>query len=119
MGLDVARIERSTFDTTPGRADADADARPAAVAGARDAADLSSVEIPDSPPAEVFDAIGAAGHVARDLHAQGRELRFVPASESRDGRMRIELRDLDGDVLRTLPPSEALGVATGTPLRED
>ncbi|HEX4807130.1 MAG TPA: hypothetical protein VFU94_14620 [Conexibacter sp.] len=117
MGLDVARIEPSAFETAPGHAARGA--RTAAAADARDAADVSSAAIPDSPPAEVLDAIGAAGRVAHELRADGRELRFVPASESGDGRVRVELRDLDGTVLRTIPPSEALDVATGTPLRED
>jgi len=117
MGLDVARIEPTTFETTPERAPRGA--RAAASGGARDAADVSSSEIPSSPPADVLDAIDAAGRAARELRAQGRELRFVPASESGDGRMRIEVRDLDGNVLRTIPPSEALDVATGSPLGQD
>lgn len=114
MGLDVARIDPTTFETTPDRAPRGS--RAAASGDARDTADVSPSEIPSSPPAEVLDAIGAAGSVTRDLHAQGRELCFVPASESRDGRMRVEVRDLDGNVLRTIPPSEALDVATGSPL---
>lgn len=116
MGLDIARIEPTTFETAPARATRDA--RASAAAGTRDAADVSPSEIPSSPPAEVLDAVNAAGRVARELRAQGRELRFVPASESADGRMRVEVRDLDGTVLRTLPPSEALDVATGSPLRD-
>lgn len=113
MGLDVARIEPTTFETTPDRAPR---ASRAHAGQAQDAADVSSSEIPSSPPPEVLDAIDAAGRVAHDLRAQGRELCFVPASESRDGRMRIEVRDLDGNVLRTIPPGEALDVATGSAL---
>jgi hypothetical protein len=30
--------------------------------------------------------------------------------------VRVELRDVDGHVLREIPPSEALDAATGTPL---
>jgi hypothetical protein len=30
-----------------------------------------------------------------------------------EGRLRIELRDLDGNVLRTIPGSEALEIASG------
>lgn len=114
MGLDVARIEPTSFQTAPERAPRDA--RTAAAGDARDTADLSSAEIPSSPPAEVLDAVDAAARVARELRAQGRELRFVPASESGDGRTHVEVRDLDGNVLRTIPPSQALDVATGGPL---
>lgn len=114
MGLDVARIEPTTFETTTQRASRGA--RPAATGAPHDAAGVSSTAIPDSPPPEVLDAIGAAGRVAGDLRAQGRELCFVPAAESGDGRMRVEVHDLDGNVLRTIPPSEALDVATGSPL---
>ncbi|HXE44779.1 MAG TPA: hypothetical protein VN635_06250 [Conexibacter sp.] len=113
MGLDVARIEPTTFETTHQRAPR---AARAGAGEAQDAADVSSTEIPASPPADVLDAIDAAGRVAGELRAQGRELHFVPAAESGDGRMRIEVRDLDGNVLRTIPPSEALDVATGSPL---
>jgi len=114
MGLDVARIEPTTFETT--RGGAPRGARTASSGDARDAADVSSTEIPASPPVDVLDAMDAAARAARELRSQGRELRFVPASESGDGRMRIEVRDLEGNVLRTIPPSEALDVATGGPL---
>jgi len=114
MSLDVARIEPITPGTAPERAPRES--RTASSGVARDAADVSSSEIPSSPPAEVLDAVDAAGRAVRELHAQGRELHFVPASESDDGRMRIEVRDLDGNVLRTIPPSQALDVATGHPL---
>lgn len=116
MGLDVARIGTTGFDTAPPRAPRDA--RPRGVDGGSDALDLSSGGIPASPPPEVLEAMSAAGRVAQELHAQGRELRFVtPAESGADGgRVRIEVTDLDGDVLRTIPPSEALDVATGSPL---
>lgn len=116
MGLDVARIETTAFETAPTRAPRDA--RAGGVDGAADALDLSSSEVPAGPPPEVLEAMSAAGRVARELHAQGRALRFVTPAESgaADGRVRIELTNLDGDVLRTIPPSEALDVATGSPL---
>ena len=82
----------------------------------RDAVDVSSATIPSSPPRRGAGRVDAAARAVRELHAQGRELHFVPASESDDGHMRVEVRDLDGNVLRTIPPSEALDVATGSPL---
>ncbi len=111
MGLDVARIESNAFDPTPRRAPraarTDASAR-------ADAATLSDGEVPASPPPEVLAACDAAGRVARELHQQGRELRFVPGEGGEA--LRVEVRDLDGHVLRTIPPSELLDVASGAPL---
>lgn len=65
-------------------------------------------EIPASPPPEVLEAIDAASRAYRQLHAQGRELRF----DLDDAGLRVHVVDLDGNVLRTIPPSEALELAT-------
>lgn len=112
MGLDVARIESTSFSTAPARGPR------GPRAGDADGADTLALsgEIPASPPPEVLEAMDAAGRVARELHATGRELRFVPPAEGESGRVRVEVRDLDGNVLRTIPPSELLDVATGAPL---
>ncbi len=110
MSLDIAAIGSPSFSAAPGngsRAPRDAGA-----AGGADRVSLSSGEIPASPPAEVLEAMDAAARVARELHEQGRELRFV----SGDDGLRIELCDLDGNVLRTIPPGELLDIATGSKL---
>jgi hypothetical protein len=116
MGLDLAPIAATGFGTAP--QGAPRGPRAGAAAGAEDTFTVSHGDIPASPPPEVLDAIDAAGRVAQELHAQGRELRFaVPSHDGEDGeRVRIELRDLDGNVLREIPPSEALDVASGTSL---
>jgi len=111
MGLDVARIELNSFSAAPERAP-----RAARTASADDTLAVSSGDVPASPPAEVLEAMDAAGRVARELHATGRELRFVPPADSAVGHVRVEVRDLDGNVLREIPPSELLDVATGAPL---
>jgi flagellar protein FlaG len=114
MGLDVARIQPNSFSAAPERAPR------ASRAADSDAADdmlaVSSGDVPASPPPEVLEAMDAAGRVARELHATGRELRFVPPQDGAGGRVRVEVRDLDGNVLREIPPSELLDVATGSPL---
>ena len=110
MGLDVAPIGSSGFSTAPERAP-----RESRAAAARDASAVSSGEIPAAPPPEVLEAMDAAGRVARELHASGRELRFTPP-EGPVGRVRVEVCDLDGNVLREIPPSELLDVATGAQL---
>ena len=45
---------------------------------------------------------------------RGRELHFEPNPAT--GRVVIQVRDLDGRVLRTVTPSEALSIASGTAL---
>jgi flagellar protein FlaG len=66
--------------------------------------------LPGEPPAEVLDAVAEAGRVLADLHDRGRELRF---GRGEAGRLVVEVRDLDGQVLRRIPASEALAVALG------
>lgn len=84
------------------------------VRAAADAAAISPGAVPASPPPEVLDAVDAAARCFERLHAQGRELRFERDDAS--GRVLVQVRDLDGNVLRTIPPSRALDVATGAAL---
>jgi hypothetical protein len=46
-----------------------------------------------------------------DLRADGRELHFELDEES--GRFAIEMRDLAGNVLTSVSPSEVLAIASG------
>lgn len=114
MGLDVARIEPTGFTTAA--QGAARRSRTASTAPVEDSFAASAGEIPPSPPPEVLEAMDAAGRVARELHETGRELRFVPPRDGEHGRVRVEVRDLDGNVLRTIPPSELLDIAAGAPL---
>jgi flagellar protein FlaG len=70
--------------------------------------------IPSSPPDELYDQIDAAGARVDELKADGRELHF--AFDDASKRVVIQVRDLKGNVLRTIPPSKALSVATGDKL---
>jgi hypothetical protein len=74
------------------------------------AGDLQSPE-PGSPDLEALLAMGVAAGVAREMHRQGRELRFslVRGPE----RVRIEVCDLDGGVLGGLSATEAIALACG------
>jgi hypothetical protein len=67
--------------------------------------------IPDAPPPEVLEQMSIAAQVAQELHDSGRRLRFTPDGET--GRVVVSVEDLDGKVLRTIPTTEALGIATG------
>ena len=50
-------------------------------------------------------------HRASQLASQGRELHF--STDEDTGRVIIEVRTMDGEVLRTIPPSQALDVISG------
>ena len=67
--------------------------------------------VPASPPPEVMDAIAVAAEAPDRLAASGRELYFQVDPPT--GKVSVELRDLDGTVLSTLPPSTALDIADG------
>jgi flagellar protein FlaG len=69
--------------------------------------------VPASPPVSVLEEMNAAARVAEELRAQARELHFEPTES---GRVVIQVRDLEGNVLRTIPPSEALDIAAGAPI---
>jgi flagellar protein FlaG len=85
--------------------------RTTAPAPVRDTAVLS---LASSPPPEVLDAVGAAAERAAELRSQNRELHFHMDEAS--GRVIVQVRDLDGHVIRTIPPSQALEVMSGAAL---
>jgi FlaG protein len=74
-------------------------------------ADTAELSFPAYPPAEVLDAVGAAADRVDALAAANRELHFRVDDES--GRVVVEVRDFEGRVIRTIPPSEALEVMAG------
>lgn len=75
---------------------------------------VSLQTLPSSPPQEVLDQMARASQIHAELSSQGRELRF--SRDQQSGRTRIEVRDRDGNMLRTLSPAQALEVAAGAPL---
>jgi flagellar protein FlaG len=68
--------------------------------------------LPASPPADVLEEMSSAAEAAEKLREQGRELHFEPSGT---GRVVIQVRDLDGNVIRTIPPHEAIAIAYGAP----
>ena len=64
--------------------------------------------IPASPPPEVLAEVDVAWENAKSLSEQNRELHF--ARDEASGRMIIEVRTLNGEILKTIPPSKALEV---------
>ena len=69
--------------------------------------------LPASPPDSVLEEMSAAAQAADKLHAQARELHFETVG---NGRVVVQVRDLDGNVIRTIPAGKALDVAAGAPL---
>ena len=69
--------------------------------------------LPASPPPSVLEDMHAAARVAEDLRAQARELHFELTPS---GGVAVQVRDLEGNVIRTIPPAHALEVAAGAPL---
>ncbi|HEX8101407.1 MAG TPA: flagellar protein FlaG [Solirubrobacteraceae bacterium] len=67
-----------------------------------------------APPPEVREAVDRAAERVHELAAQNRELHFHKDKDS--GRVIVEVRDLDGNVIRTIPNEKALHVMAGASL---
>jgi flagellar protein FlaG len=76
--------------------------------------DTAELSLSANPPEEVLDAIGTAADRADELWADNRELHF--RKDEASGRVIVEVRDRDGHVIRTIPPSQALDVMSGADL---
>jgi hypothetical protein len=76
--------------------------------------DTAELSLPASPPPEVLDEVDAAAARADALAAANRELHF--RVDDKSGRVVVEVRDFDGNVIRTIPPSEALDIMAGASL---
>lgn len=66
--------------------------------------------LPSVPPRELDDAIEAAAKRAAGLAALGHELNFEIGP---DGKLSIELRDLDGNSVREVSPTRAVDALGG------
>ena len=84
-----------------------------AAAPAKPVAAVTVDTLPASPPEHLLAEMHDAAQVADRLRAQARELHFELVG---DGRVVVQVRDLEGNVIRTIPPAEALDVAGGAPL---
>lgn len=61
----------------------------------------------------VWQEVDAAARYVDALHECGREVHFEIDPDS--GRLVIQLRELDGGVLRELRPADAVAIAGGAP----
>ena len=73
-----------------------------------------ATELPPTPPPEALSMIDRAAQRADELWRDQRELHFEMDQNS--GRVIVQVRDLEGRVIRTIPPSEALDVLSGKAL---
>ena len=86
------------------------------VPGAPVPADAADGHVPSAPPLDVLEQVSAAARCVEEMARNNRELHFRPDEHS--SRIIIEVRDMAGNVLRTIPPSKALDAMTGSTERE-
>ena len=71
-------------------------------------------DVPPAPTPEARELVAKAAEVVQKMHANNRELHF--SKDESSNRVVIEVRDLDGNVLKTIPPAKALDVMSGADL---
>jgi uncharacterized FlaG/YvyC family protein len=90
-------------------------ARPADKAAQSQAAaqpvDKVTLDVPSSPPPDARAQVDLAAQIADEMAANNRELHFSKDEDT--GRLIIQVRDLTGKVIRTIPPSHALDIMSG------
>src|SRR6516164_2484462 len=77
-------------------------------------APVSIDAIPSAPPPEVLAQIETAGKTYEALQAEGYEVHYSQSPDTR--RVTAELRNSEGQVVKTLTPSEAIALAAGEAL---
>jgi len=103
MDLRIGQLGFTTPPTAP--------KRPAVTAAAFGLPEPADTSIPDAPPPDVLREVQAAGRRAEELWNARRELHFEVDDDT--GRVVVQVRDLEGRVIRTIPPSEALDIMSG------
>ena len=111
MSFDIGSVGR-----TPASAPAQSSrsSAPAPVQAAHSADTVTVDTIPASPPPEVHEAMGVANQAYHSLKASGSELRFKIHEAT--GKLSVEVHDVHGNLLFTVPASTVLDVASGQPL---
>jgi hypothetical protein len=68
-------------------------------------------DVPPAPTPDARELVGKAAEVIEQLHKNNRELHF--SRDEVSNRVVIQVRDLDGNVIKTIPPSKALDILSG------
>ncbi len=111
MSFDIGSVGRTPASAPTQSARSSAPAPTPAVPEA----DTVTVDtIPASPPPEVHEAMGVANQAYHNLQAKGSELRFKINEAT--GKLSVEVHDVHGNLMFTVPASTALDVASGQPL---
>jgi flagellar protein FlaG len=71
-------------------------------------------DVPPAPTEEAREMVDKAAEVVQQLREHNRELHF--SRDESSNRVVIEVRDLDGNVIKTIPPAKALDVMSGAEL---
>ena len=108
MSVQIGHLSLVHPAVGPVAADAGAPRRATAPAGPPA---VTADVVSSTPPDEVLDEVADAARRAEEFAERNRELHF--AKDPSSGRIVVQVRDLDGNVLRTIPPSEALDVMSG------
>ena len=111
MSYDIGSVGRTPAPALSQTARSSAPA-PAQAAHATDTVTVDT--IPASPPPEVHEAIGVANQAYHNLKADGSELRFKINEQT--GKLSVEVHDIHGKLMFTVPGSTVLDVASGQPL---
>ncbi len=113
MDLRIGHLNFSAPPAAPKRAAADPAASQFSVGAPRE--DVAVIGgIPAVPPEDALREVDRAAARADELWRDKRELHFAMDEDS--GRVIVQVRDLEGRVIRTIPPSEALDVMSGKSL---
>jgi uncharacterized FlaG/YvyC family protein len=68
-------------------------------------------DVPPAPTPEARELVAKAAEVVEQMRKNNRELHFTHDEDT--NRVVIQVRDLDGKVLKTIPPSEAMNIMAG------
>ena len=109
MSLEIGRFT-SAYPIVPAPPARPAAASPGAPAQ-RGSFDTVLGSVPPAPTDEVRDQVAKAAEIVSEMAERNRELHFTKDQET--GRVVIQVRDLDGNVIRTIPPSRVLDVMSG------
>ena len=110
MSFDVGRLNEATVSHLTPRTGPSAPE----TGGFAQVYDLAKVRrgTPDVPPA-VWDEVDRAAAIAAELDDAGRTIRFTEPGEG--GRVRAELCDADGNVLRPISLGEIVSIGSTEP----
>jgi len=68
-------------------------------------------DVPPAPTPDARELVAKAAEVVEAMHRSNRELHFSRDEDT--NRVIIQVRDLEGNVIKTIPPSKALDILSG------